>query len=52
MDAGRENANNTRVRDDVITRENTEYYIYALAEVVNVKKKNYWSLVTRYRIGK
>ena len=35
MDNGRKNVNHTRVTDDVINCDNTEYYSHALAEVVD-----------------
>ena len=43
---------NTRVTDDVITHNKTEYSSQALAEVVDGKHKNDWILITRYRTGK
>ena len=52
MDTGRENIKNTRVTDDVISCEKTEYPSHSLAEVVDGKHKNDWILVTRSRIGK
>ena len=52
VDTGRENFKNTRVTDDVISRDKTEYSSHALAEVMDGKHKNYWILVTRSRIGK
>ena len=36
-DAGRENVKNTRVTDDIISREKTEYSSHALAEAVDGK---------------
>ena len=52
VDTGRYTVNNTRVTDDFITRDKTEYYSHALSAVVNGKYKYYWILVTRLRIGK
>ena len=43
---------NTRVVYDVITRDKTEYYSHALAEVVNGIHENYWILVMISRIAK
>ena len=40
MDTGRENFNNTRVTDDVISHENTEYSSHTLVEVVDGKHDN------------
>ena len=52
MDTRRENVSNTRVTDDVINCEKTEYSTHVLAEVVDGEHKNSGILVTRYRIGK
>ena len=38
---------NTRVTDDVITHNKTEYSSHALAEVVDGKHKNDWILIIR-----
>ena len=46
---GRENVNNTRATDDIISRDKTEYFSHTLAEVVDEKDKNYWILVTIFR---
>ena len=43
---------NTRVTDDVITHNKTEYSSHTLAEVMDGKHKNDWILITRYRTGK
>ena len=43
---------NTRVTDDVITHNKTEYSSHTLAEVVDGKHKNDWILITRSRTGK
>ena len=43
---------NTRVTDDVITHNKTEYSSQALAEVMDGKHKNDWILITRSRTGK
>ena len=51
VDTGRENFNNTRVVDDVISHDKTEYSNNALAEVMDGIHKNYWILVTRYIIA-
>ena len=40
MGTGRENVKNTRVADDVITRDKTEYSIHALSDIVDVKNRN------------
>ena len=45
-------AKNTRVTEDVITHNKTEYSSHALAEVVDGKHKNDWILITRSRTGK
>ena len=44
--------NNTRVTDDVIKFDNTEYSSHEIAEVVDGEKSNDWILVTRSRIVK
>ena len=44
--------NYTRVTGDVITRDKTEYYIQALAEGVDRKRKNDWRLITIFSTGK
>ena len=46
VDAGRDNVNNTRVTDDLINRDKTEYTSHSLAEVVDGKYENDWILVT------
>ena len=51
MDTGRENFNNTRVTDDVISRKNTVYCSHTLTEVVDEKRENDLILVTKSRIG-
>ena len=43
---------NTRVTDDVITHNKTEYSSHTLAEVVDGKHKNDWILITRSMTGK
>ena len=43
---------NTRVTDDVITHDKTEYFSHALAEVMDEKNRNEWVFITRYRTGK
>ena len=43
---------NTRVTDDVITHNKTEYSSHTLAEVMDGKHKNDWILITRSRTGK
>ena len=52
MDTEKKNVKNTRVVDDVISRDKTEYSSHTLAEVVYGKHNNDWVLVTRSRIGK
>ena len=52
MDTGRFNAKDTRVKDDVIKRDNTEYSSHSLAEVVDGYNMNDWILVKRSGIGK
>ena len=52
VENGRDNVKNTRVVDDVIKRDKTEYSSHALAEVVDGENRNYCTLVTRSRIGK
>ena len=52
VDTRRENVKNTRVTDDVITCDKTEYSSHALAEVVDGKHKNDWILITRSRTAK
>ena len=52
MDTGRDNFKNTRVTDDVISRNKTEYSSHTLAEAVGEKHKNDRILVTRSMIGK
>ena len=47
VDTGRENVNNTRVTDDVISRDKNEYPSHTIAEVVYGKHDNDWILVTR-----
>ena len=44
--------NNTRVTEDVITCNNTEYSSHKPKEVVDGKHKNDWILITRSRTGK
>ena len=43
---------NTRVTDDVITHNKTEYSSHTLAEVVDGKHKNDWILIMISRTGK
>ena len=45
VDTGRENIKNTRVTDYVINYEKNEYYIHALAEVMNGYHKSNWILI-------
>ena len=52
VDTGKENVKNTRVMDDVITHDNTEYSSHALAEVVDGKHNNNWIFITISRTGK
>ena len=52
VENGRDNVKNTRVVDDVIKRDKTEYSSHALAEVVDGENRNYCTLVTISRIGK
>ena len=40
MDTGSENVKNKEVMDDVINRDNTEYYSHTLAEVVDGTNRN------------
>ena len=49
--AGRKNVKNTRVTDDVINRDKTEYTSHALSEVLYREYENDWILVKIYRIG-
>ena len=52
MDTGRENVKNTRVADDVITRDKTEHSIHALADIVDMKNSNEWIFIMISRTGK
>ena len=52
VDTGRENVKNTRVTDDGISCDKTEYSSHTLAEFADRKHNNYWIMVTRSRIGK
>ena len=49
---GRENVNNTRVIDDVITHDKTEYFSHSLAEVMDGEIRNEGILITRSKTGK
>ena len=49
---GRDNVNNTKVTDDVIRCDKTEYSSHTLYEVVDGENRNDWILVTISRIGK
>ena len=49
VDTVRENFNNTRVMDDVITHERTKYSIHALTEVMDEKNRNEWILIAMSR---
>ena len=40
VDTGRENVNKTGVTDDIITRDNIEYSIHTITEVVDGKNRN------------
>ena len=42
---------NTRVADEVITRDKTEYYSHSLAEFMDGKNRNKWVLITRFSTG-
>ena len=45
-------AKNTRITDDIITHNKTEYYSRTLVEVVDGRHNNDWILIMRYRTGK
>ena len=47
-----DNVNISRVTNEVMERDKTEYSSHALAEVVDGENRNDWILVTRSRVGK
>ena len=52
MKNGRGDVNITRVMDDVMKRDKTEYYSHEIAEVLNGENRNDRILVILSRIGK
>ena len=52
VDTGTEDVKNTRVTDDVITRDKTEYSSHAISEVTDGENSNYRVLITKSRTGK
>ena len=52
VDTVRENVKKTGITDDVIIRDNTEYYSHASTEVVDGENRNEWVLTRKSMTGK
>ena len=52
VETGIDHFNNTRVTGDFMKQDKNESSSYALIEVLYRENRNYWLLVTRYRISK